>query len=370
MKKITFLFSLLIITLACTSEEVNTEENSSDQFNRTELLTHWSDNIIVPSFENYKNKLETLEQATTEFTDVPNALNLSALRTAWKESYIALQYVLMYDIGKAEELHLIEKANTFPANTQGIDENVSTQNYNLALLSQFSKQGFPAIDYLINGIGVSDTEILNHYSTANSQHATYLMALVTDLKNNINLVINDWNSGYRNTFISKPENNISGSVNQLTNLFVKNLEKNIRTAKIGIPAGVFSNGTKFPEKVEAKYKGDISKTLLEHAVKAQKDFFNGTPFNGSTNGPSLASYLDYVNAVRDNQNLSAIINNQFDEINSKSNLLSNDFYEQVNNNNAAMLAVYDALQLNVVYTKLDMMQALNITIDYVDSDGD
>lgn len=370
MKKIPFLLTLLIITLACTSEEVSIEDNSSDQFNRTALLTNWSDNIIVPSFENYKNKLETLEEATTEFIDVPSVINLSALRTAWKEGYIALQYVLLYDIGKAEELHLIEKANTFPTNTQGIDENVTTQNYNLALISQFSKQGFPAIDYLINGISVSDTEILNHYSTANSQHATYLTALVTDLKNNINLVLNDWNSGYRATFISKTENNISGSVNQITNLFVKNLEKNIRTAKIGIPAGVFSNGTKFPEKVEAKYKGDISKTLLEHAIKSQKDFFNGTPFNGTTTGSSLASYLDYVNAVRDNQNLSAIINNQFGSITTKSALLSNNLYEQVNSNNSAMLAAYDALQQNVVYLKLDMMQALNITVDYVDSDGD
>jgi len=35
-----------------------------------------------------------------------------------------------------------------------------------------------------------------------------------------------------------------------------------------------------------------------------------------------------------------------------------------------MLAAYDALQQNVVYVKLDMMQALNITIDYVDGDGD
>jgi hypothetical protein len=30
----------------------------------------------------------------------------------------------------------------------------------------------------------------------------------------------------------------------------------------------------------------------------------------------------------------------------------------------------DALQQNVIYTKLDMMQALNITIDYIDSDGE
>ena len=35
-----------------------------------------------------------------------------------------------------------------------------------------------------------------------------------------------------------------------------------------------------------------------------------------------------------------------------------------------MITAYNTLQQNVVYTKLDMMQALNITIDYVDGDGD
>jgi hypothetical protein len=35
-----------------------------------------------------------------------------------------------------------------------------------------------------------------------------------------------------------------------------------------------------------------------------------------------------------------------------------------------MILAYDALQQNVIYTKLDMMQALNITIDYIDSDGE
>ena len=370
MKKIPFLLTLLIITLACTSEDVNTEETTGDQFNRTTLLTHWSDNIIVPSFDNYKNKIEALEQVTAQVTDQPNATNLAALKTAWEEGYIALQYVSLYDIGKAEELHLLERANTFPTNTEGIDENIASENYNLALISQFSKQGFPAIDYLINGLANSETEILAYYTVANSKHSAYLNTLVTSLKDNVTLVLNDWNNGYREIFISKTENNVSGSVNQLTNLFVKNLEKNIRTAKIGIPAGVFSNGTKFPEKVEAKHKRVISKALLENAVKSQKDFFNGIAFNGTESGPSLTAYLDYVNAVRDNQSLSTIINNQFDVINTKAGLLSDNLYQQVSNNNSAMLTVYDALQQNVVYLKLDMMQALNITIDYVDSDGD
>jgi len=35
-----------------------------------------------------------------------------------------------------------------------------------------------------------------------------------------------------------------------------------------------------------------------------------------------------------------------------------------------MLSTYDGLQKNVVLLKVDMLQALNINVDFVDADGD
>lgn len=35
-----------------------------------------------------------------------------------------------------------------------------------------------------------------------------------------------------------------------------------------------------------------------------------------------------------------------------------------------MTQAYDALQMAVVYLKVDMVQAFNISVDYVDADGD
>jgi hypothetical protein len=139
---------------------------------------------------------------------------------------------------------------------------------------------------------------------------------------------------------------------------------------LGIPAGVFSSGVKYPEKTEAYYKNNISKILLNEAVKASQDFFNGKHFNSTTTGEGFRSYLDFLNVVRNGQKLSAIINNQFTPIYAANNALNDSFSQQVTNDNTKMLAAYDALQQNVVYTKLDMMQALNIAIDYVDGDGD
>ncbi|MGK4567388.1 hypothetical protein [Flavobacterium sp. 3HN19-14] len=50
--------------------------------------------------------------------------------------------------------------------------------------------------------------------------------------------------------------------------------------------------------------------------------------------------------------------------------MNNNYAQQIFTDNSKMLALHQALQQELIYTKLDMMQALNITIDYVDGDGD
>ena len=100
------------------------------------------------------------------------------------------------------------------------------------------------------------------------------------------------------------------------------------------------------------------------------DFFNGVHFNSTQSGESLKSYLDFLNTIIEGENLSSLINNQFDVAMNASESLGDDFYNQVETNNSIMLTNYDALQANVILLKVDMFQALNIRVDFVDADGD
>jgi Imelysin len=371
MKKIISLFVIFIVGFACSKNEDSTA-TPSNNYDRTALLTNWANNIIIPSYVNYQSKLQILTTNVASFNTAPSVSNLQLVRTSWLEAYKAYQYVSMYNFGKAEELYIKETSNTYPTNITGINNNITTGTYNLSLISQFDKQGFPAIDYLLHGLANTDTQILEFY-TSNalaSNYKDYLQVNANKLKAIADLIVTDWNSSFKASYIANNGTSVTSSVNKTTNNFVKNLEKDIRTGKLGIPAGVFSSGVKFSEKVEGFYKNDISKILLNEAVKASQDFFNGKHFESATTGEGLKSYLDFLNAVRNNQKLSDIINNQFTPIYAANNALNNSFSTQVNSDNAKMLAAYDALQQNVIYTKLDMMQALNISIDYVDGDGD
>jgi hypothetical protein len=370
MNKLFFILLSVFALTSCSSD--NDSSTSGDDYNRTELLTNWADNLIIPRLTNYQTKVATLQASTTTFTTTPDQTNLDALRTAWLEAYKAYQYVGSFNIGKAEEINLNTATNTYPTSATGITTNITNGGYNFALLSQYDKQGFPALDYMLNGLATTDAEIIDFYVTNGNAagYKQYLTDLSNTLKSNIDLVVTDWNTSYRATYIASNGNAISSSVNKTINSFVKYYEKDIRAGKIGIAAGIFSTGTTFPEKVEAYYKNDASKELLNESIIATKDFFNGKHFNSATVGVSLKSYLDYLNAVRDGQKLSDIINNQFATINSTNALLSNSFSNQVTTNNPAMLASYDELQRLVVNFKLDMMTAFNITVDYVDADGD
>ena len=372
MKKLILLFTAVMAMIACSSNDSSETSIDGNNYNKTILLTNWADNIIIPRYVNYQAKLEVLASNTASFNSAPTTVNLQTLRTSWVEAYKAYQYVALFGFGKADEIFLKQSANTYPTSAVGIESNISSTSYNLTLLSQFDKQGFPAIDYLINGLNTTDAGIVTYYTVNTNavNYKKYLTDVVARLKSNADTVLNDWNNGYRAAYIANSGTSVSSSVNITTNNFVKNLEKNVRSGKLGIPAGLFSNGVKYPEKVEAFYKNDISKELLNTAIKASQDFFNGQHFNKATSGESLKSYLDYRKVIRNGSNLSTIINNQFNTVLEVNATLNNSFSTQVTSDNAKMILANDALQQNVIYTKLDMMQALNITIDYVDSDGD
>jgi hypothetical protein len=380
MKKIVlFLGVTALIIAACSSD--NDGAPANDNYNKTAMLTNWADNIIIPSFQNYQSKVNALSTAAAAFNATPNEANLISLRAFWLDAYKAYQHVALFELGKATELDMRMFTNTYPLQTgpnndngdlAGVNENIASGTYSLTTISSADEQGFPALDYLLNGLGADNTAILAFY-TSNPNAAgyrQYLTDVISRLKVMTDAIVTDWTSNYRSDFISKNGNSVTSSTNVMVNVFVKTFEKDIRSGKVGIPAGLYSNNVTYADKVEAYYKNDISKVLLNESVQASRDFFNGKHFNAATEGPGLRSYLDFINAERSGQKLSLVLNNQYALIHTANNALGASFSQQIANDNAKMITAFNAMQQNVVYFKLDMMQALNISIDYIDNDGD
>ena len=374
MKLLKLNFSLVVlltvvILVACSEDDPGTE---TDNFDRKAMLENWAGNFIVPGYKSYVSRLDDLNASASIFTETPTLENLVDLRSAWLSANIAWQKVAFFEIGKAEEITLVNFTNIYPVNTEDLEKTIQSGEYNLASVSKQDEQGFPAIEYMIYGIKGSDQEIVDLYlqEQVNNRYKTYLLDLTARLQSLAESVLSDWENGYQETFVNNDGSEATSSVNKLVNDYIFYYEKHLRAGKIGIPAGVFT-GSEAPEKVEGLYSG-TSKALFMASLDAMQNFFNGQHENLSLNasGESLKTYLKFVNEISDGEDLAALINAQFDLARNKAALLSEDFKVEVETNNSGMLETYDELQKNVVNLKVDMLSALNIRVDYVDADGD
>jgi len=358
-KKYSFFLFLILGVFAC--KEDDGPDMPEDNFDRGAMLASWADRIIVPGYEQLANRTEMLNTTVDLFLEEQNSDRLEAVRSAWWNAYLAWQEVSMFEIGKAEELGLRDNLNIYPTDTEGIIENIGTGAYNLELPSERDQQGFPAIGFMLYGVGETDAEVLDTYTGMEGiAYLDYLNALTTRLDELTNVVLASWTSGYRDEFVNNDGSSATASVDKMVNDFLFYYEKNLRAGKVGIPAGVFS-GSPLPGHVEALYYGK-GRLLLERALQSSQDFFN--------TGNGLADYLQSLDARKDDSPLHTLINDQFDSAKTTIASLDEDLSAQVENDNNKMLEAYDELQKNVVLMKVDMLQALSINVDYVDADGD
>ena len=370
---------LLILTLglffasSCNNndEDPTPKGPSIEDFDRQAMLSDWADNIIIPAYELLVPFTNDLRIHAEEFAADPTSHGLGQLRTSFDDAVMAWQSVSMFEIGKAEELRLRNNLNIYPTNVEGILENITSGDYNLELPAQIDRQGFPALEYLLFGLGDNTDAILDKYINdgASSKYLTYLVDLTARINDLTAQVLDDWKTNYKTTFVQNDGNSATASIDRMVNDYLFYYEKALRAGKVGIPAGVFS-GNPLPDHVEALYQGN-SLFLFQEALNAAQRFFNGTGFDGSQ-GTGLKEYLDFV-ATTGNETangLGDLINTQFEAARAQAEQLNQNFALQINEDNSQMLRLYDELQKNVVNLKVDMLQALNINVDFVDADGD
>ena len=349
-------------------------DNSKD---RQEMLIHWADNIIIPSYDNFKAKFDVMLSESEEFTGSPTTESLTAFRSAWVDAYAEWQKVELFEFGPADRYTLRNFFNIYPADVAGIEANILDPLANMEVPNSYPRQGFPTLDYLINGVASDDAGIVEYYTFGDdaAERVAYVTKVVERMSTLITNVITEWKGSYRDTFTSSTGLDIGSSTGILVNAYIMNYERFIRSGKIGIPAGIVSatvSGPAYPDKVEAYFKKDISKLLAKNAQEATVNFFNGVNVTTEAEGPSFKSYLDALGAKDSSTGalLSEIINDQFAVVDSKLNLLSPNFYEEVQNNNQAMKDLYAEMQKAVRLLKVDMSSAISVTITYIDNDGD
>ena len=359
-----FCTSLLLFSCGGGDSNDNIPPSLSDDFDRVECLSNIYDNIAILSFHEFQLKLDNLDESSSYYIQNPSDITaLNSLRSSWLDAYLVWQHIEVFShFGIGEDILYGFKMNTYPTDinrTKNIINGIA--QFNPAFLDN---QGFPALEYLIYGIESSDEGILNTLNSSSS--LTLIGDIVSEMKSNTSLVY-DWWSKNRSMIVNDNSSTATSSLNLLINDFIYHYEKGFRTNKFGIPAGYFSGGQTFPEKTEAYYAGDISRSLALSSLESIYNVFEGRKYDDNTVvGESMYTYLNFLQegALADD------ILTRLDNIYISINNLDNDFADQIETNNDEILNTFNLIQSVVAKFKIDMTMAMGVGIDYISGDGD
>lgn len=368
---------LIIATLVATSAAFwgcrkstdNTQTTPTDGFDKTAMLTHYADYVVVPAYRTMQEKVSGLKTASAAFAATPSSATQSALLSAYKDAYLQYQRIAPFQFGPAETALLDVYLNYaggldysfttageltgFSVDTATIESNISVGSYNLATTSRSTlySQGFGAIGYLCftpNAI----TKM-----TGSTARAKYLNDLTGRMKDLVDGVVNNW-SAYRTTFLGNTQTNVGSPIGNIVNQLAYQLDMT-KGPRIGWPFGKQSNGTVFATKCEGYYAG-ISKELAVESLTALKNAYSG----GS--GQGIDDYL--ISLKKESLNTDVLA--QFDAAIAKVQAIPGTLSAAFTASPTEVDAAYKEIQKLLTLLKTDVASATAVQITFTDNDGD
>lgn len=356
--------AVLTAAISCNKEK-NTNPGNNSGLDRKPMLENYANNYIIPAYADMVVQLSDLKTKIEAFTTAPGSNTIEAAQSSLRSAYITWQKVDMLEFGPAEGTVLRGYMNIYPATISKINTNISNGSFELEQFGNRDAQGFPALDYLLNGntlsMYTSDVQATNRKQ--------YLLAVINKMLEKTTGVKNEWDT-YKNTFVNATGTDVNSGLSQMVNAYVLYYERYLRSGKIGLPVGAMTGVAK-PDIVESFYNQPLSKELAATALKSVMNFYSGKSYNGSSTGESMKSYLAALGTKDESGVLmSDYIETEMNAALTALNGLNTTIRDGVQNNRTQVLSIYEELQDVVPLLKVDMVSAFSISITYTDNDGD
>lgn len=354
--------AVVLLSAACK------DQTDPKEYDRAALTANVGENIIVPGYDALQASVADLGDAAAAFRQEPDSHSLNQLNFAFMSAWVDWKYCSAFEFGPAASVSLRAVLNTFPCDTTQILANANAGTWDLNAAANIDARGFPALDYMIYGLGQDFPAVLARYQSPadSAKLQAYLMALVTDMEAQVQGVATAWDS-YLATFKASQGTDVGSSTSALVNELNRDLEI-IKTASIGIPLGKQTFGTPLPTKVEGLY-GELSVGLITAELVGLQIIFEGQA-GVAADRYGLREALNAVDAQYNGQSLGDAISAQFTTALAAVDAVPEPLSDAVANSPAAVENAYTEIQKLVVLLKSDMASALSILITYTDSDGD
>ncbi len=358
------------LVVSCTKDKDKTDTPGSN-YDRGAMLSNYADNYLTPAYADMATKMAQLKTDAEAFVAAPDTAKLIALRASWVQAYTTWQGVEILEFGPEASISLRDYFNIYPVSVTKVNNNIASSTYDLEQFVNKDAQGFPALDYLLNGIATTNAGITAMYTTdaAATARKQYLSAIVTKMNTKIVAVKDAW-ATYKSGFTANTSTNAGSSMSVMTNAFMLYYERYVRAGKIGLPVGAMS-GVAAPELTESYYYPTLSKELAIVALNSVIAWYEGRGYNNGADGQGFKDYLTAV-ATKDNTGklMADVISTEFAEAKAELASMPSPIRNAVTTNRADVLKVYEQMQQLVPLLKVDMVSAFGISITYTDNDGD
>jgi len=366
MRTVLFAFALFLCAglTSCADENGDAVgDPCANDYDQEMLFTSVADNIILPQYRNFRTDVDALGNSTNAFLAAPSTATLDALRQQFSSAWLQWQRVAPFEFGPAESVFLANSLNNFPLDQQALEDNVAAGSWSFDNPSTFDK-GFPALDYLLYGLGDTPEAVVAAFTTGAQAtgYQAYLDAVVSDIQTRTTQVVDEWENGYRTSFISNTGTAAGTSLSLIINSLNLHYE-NLRRDKIGIPAGVLTLGFTNPDKVEAPHSR-LSLDLAKAGLESSLNYFQG----GNSEG--IDDLLNYMDAEKDGQSLADLIRDQYALAQTQLNDIDGDLQVAVDQDSDDVQTAYTELQRQIVNLKTDLPSMLCVAITYVDNPSD
>lgn len=370
MLRLLTLSALLLTALTWTGCKTDSTdpEDPNQGFDRVPMLTHYADELIIPTFSAFAGETEEMEDAMATFARFPDSTRLEDLREQWFELFSAFQYAAIYDFGPAETNFgtLFENLGSWPVDTTRLEQYIAAGDTSLANFDRDTR-GLPALGYLLHGDGQNMNELAAAYAQ-DPDRLAYLRAVVRNLAGEAERILAAWQGSYRDDFLASDGTSAGSSTSLLYNNFVLGFER-LKNFKVGLPLGKRPGQVAAePQLVEAYYSGRSYELIRIHFNAVESTYY-GRSFPNEEDGVGLVEYLETVTGgpelINATEEQIAVVREKMDAIPTEANLAA-----LIADGDPRVEELHTELQRLTRFFKSDMSSLLGISITFDSGDGD
>lgn len=373
-----WIFFLLLCSMVCFSSCVYTPIKGYNGNSKIDpqYLDFWYRQQILPAYAGYLTQVRHLDEIAGELGTHPE--RLEELKQQYATAFLSLQDLIIFDqpyfVSQLYGLYTVSAR--FPVNRVQLEDAVRNRYTAEALMERLDRGvlspnalGYAALDYLLYSGRVDLT------SEAGSEYRAFLPALTRMLRKQAEAVYAFYEKGGED-FVRNDDFSVGGSLNVVLNLLMSNFEANIRTAKVGIPVGIYGVSVHQPEPmtVEAYYHREgLSTRLLVRSLQAFQRFYDGYPYgevsakNGALSfATMLGEHLPPSKRTEILQKMEQVFTALHAELDDETADLAR--LAETPEGTEKLKRVYAELQKVVGILKTEVVSALGLTVTY--SDGE